>query len=105
MDNNLLEHIKSLVSNLQTTFFPPRTLFFAGAFDRGLQQSSSLKKSFNPTVGVGAIINFGAAALDERWINYIISGWFVSGNVWSLFGSDDPESASVVILADKSRRF
>ncbi len=78
-----------MVSNIQTRFFPPRTLFFAGALARGLQQSSSLKKSFHPTVGVGAMINFGAAALDERWINYIVSGWFISGSMWTLFDSSD----------------
>lgn len=81
--------IQSMVANIQTRFFPPRTLFFAGALARGLQQSSTLKKTFHPTVGVGAIINFGATALDERWINYVVSGWFISGNMWSLFGSSD----------------
>jgi hypothetical protein len=59
---------------------------FVGALARGLQQSSSLRKSFNPTIGVGAMINFGAAILDERWLNYIVTGWFVSGGMWSLFG-------------------
>ena len=56
---------------------------------RGLQQSSSLKTSFNPTVGVGAMINFGATVLEERWINYIITGWFISGGMWTLVGSSE----------------
>lgn len=79
--------LKNVVSKIQTRFFPPKTLIFVGALARGLQQSSSLRKSFNPTVGVGAMINFGALILDERWLNYIVTGWFVSGGMWSLFGS------------------
>ncbi len=100
-----MQIIKSLLSKIQTRFFPPRTLFFVGALARGLQKSSSLKKSFNPTVGVGAIINFGAAALDERWINYIVTGWYISGNMWTLFGSKEPEIAGVVKVAQTARKF
>ena len=87
--------MNTVVSSIQTRFFPARTLFFAGALARGLQQSSSLKETFHPTTGVGAIINFCATALDERWINYIVSGWFISGSMWTFFGSRKPEEMYV----------
>ena len=82
-----------MVSNIQERFFPSRSLFFVGALARGLQQSSSLKKSFSPTLGVGAVINIGATALDEKWINHIVSGWFISERIWTFFGSENPETS------------
>jgi len=88
--------IGNVVSNISTRFFPPRTLFFAGALARGLHQSSTLVDSFHPTVGVGSIINFSSAALEERWINYIVAGWYFSGSLWPFFGSKAPQKVSAV---------
>lgn len=89
--------MKNVVSSIQTRFFPPRTLFFVAAIARGLQQSSSLKKSFDPTVGAGAIINFVASGLDEKWIIYIVSGWFISSSLWTFFGSKPPQKVPEIV--------
>ena len=92
-NKNMIQHVRT---NIQTRFFPSQTLFFTGALARGLQQSSNLKQSFNPTVGVGAVINFGATTLEERWLNYIVSGWFMSGSIWTLFGSQIPQEIQIL---------
>ncbi len=80
---------------LKSRFFPSQRLLLLGALARGLHQQSSFAHTFQPSLGAGALMNAGAIFADERWFSFFVAGWFVSGQIWTLFGAQTPDTSSL----------
>lgn len=84
--------VDEAVKRVKISLFPPRTLFFYGSLLRGVQMTSKLQTVFQPSFGVGAVLNVGASMAKEEWIIPIVGGWFLSGGVWKLAGASVPQT-------------
>lgn len=71
----------------------PQELFAIGAGLRALQLCTALQYSFDPSVGVAALINFGATVLKWRWLAQLVVGWTITPNLWKLCGARQPKGS------------
>ena len=86
--------VKSLVNEagmvLSDRIFPPRLHFTIGALARGIQLCTNLQYAFDPSPGFGALVNFGAIWVRQRWVPRLILGWALTEKLWKLFGAKPP---------------
>jgi hypothetical protein len=64
-----------------------------GSLLRGLQTTSKLETVFQPSIGVGAVVNIGSILANETWMVPIVAGWFISGEVWRIVGATVPNDS------------
>ena len=83
--------VSTAIENVKSRYFPPRGLFLAGSLARGVHLSTSLVYTFQPSLGLGALVNTGAIVANEQWIACIVAGWFASPKIWKFFGAKAPE--------------
>ena len=85
------ERLKEVASDIISFWkISPRELFAIGAGLRALQLCTSLQYSFDPSVGVAALINIGATLIKFRWIPQLVVGWTITPNLWKLCGARPP---------------
>lgn len=82
--------VDNAVKRAQFHLFPPRNLFMYGSLLRGLQTTSKLERVFQPSIGVGAVVNIGSILAKETWMVPIVAGWFISGEIWRVVGATVP---------------
>eukprot|EP00814_Leptocylindrus_danicus_P008350 CAMPEP_0116021786 /NCGR_PEP_ID=MMETSP0321-20121206/10597_1 /TAXON_ID=163516 /ORGANISM="Leptocylindrus danicus var. danicus, Strain B650" /LENGTH=230 /DNA_ID=CAMNT_0003492729 /DNA_START=346 /DNA_END=1038 /DNA_ORIENTATION=+ len=71
--------------------FRPRPMFALGAYTRALQLCTAMQCSFSPSIGVSAVINFGALNIMRvKWVTYFVIGWATTPQLWKLFGARRP---------------
>jgi hypothetical protein len=85
--------VDNAVKKVQFRLFPPRALFMYGSLLRGLQTTSKLETVFQPSIGVGAVVNIGSILANETWMVPIVAGWFISGEVWRIVGATVPNDS------------
>jgi hypothetical protein len=73
------------------SFTSPLAQFLTGALARGIQLSTTLAYTVQPSLGFGALVNFGAAFTNENWLTCVMAGWFASEKLWTLFGTKAPK--------------
>jgi len=76
--------------SVKLNFYPPRALFITGSLARGIQLSTALAYTFQPSLGIGALMNVLAIGMNERWITCVAAGWFSSATLWTFFGAKAP---------------
>jgi hypothetical protein len=64
-----------------------------GSLLRGLQTTSKLERVFQPSIGVGAVVNIGSILAKETWMVPIVAGWFISGEIWRVVGAIVPNES------------
>jgi len=71
--------------------FRPRPMFALGAYARALQLCTAMQYSFSPSIGVSAVINYGALNIMRvKWVTYFVIGWATTPYLWKLFGARRP---------------
>lgn len=69
--------------------FRPSELFALGAFARAIQLCTPFQYSFDPSVGVAALVNFGSINIMRRakWVAYFVIGWTTTPRLWRYCGA------------------
>ena len=69
-----------------------KKLVVIGALARGLQLCTGIEYAFDPSIGVSALINFGAAWADLLWVRSYVIGWTLSSELWKICGVNKARS-------------
>jgi len=91
------DRIKEVASELVSVVawkMSPREIFAIGAGLRAFQLCTGLQFSFDPSVGVAALINLGAIFLKWRWLSQLVVGWTITPAVWKFCGARSPGTRS-----------
>ena len=89
--------VSTTITSVKSWWCPPRALYLTGSLARGIQLSTTLAYTFQPSFGLGALVNAGAIISDRRWISCIVAGWFTSPKLWSFFGAKPPSMVTNAI--------
>ena len=99
------DRIKEVASELVSVVawrMSPREIFAIGAGLRAFQLCTGLQFSFDPSVGVMALINLGAMFLKWRWLSQLVVGWTITPTVWKFCGARAPETSRNTSCAQDS---
>ena len=93
---------KNVLNEVYSTIFyfaqlRPRLQYAVGALLRALQLCTPLQNVIDPSIGVGAGINFCAIFANVRWIKPLILGWATTKSIWLWLGASKPKGAHVPI--------
>mmetsp|Transcript_2628 Transcript_2628/g.4101 ORF Transcript_2628/g.4101 Transcript_2628/m.4101 type:complete len:307 (+) Transcript_2628:125-1045(+) len=76
----------------------PRLLYSVGALLRALQLCTPLQRIIDPSVGVGAGINFCAIMAKSRWVKPLVLGWATTKYCWVWLGACKVHGAHLPIV-------
>lgn len=83
--------VKVATEAIGIRMFRPRPMFALGAYARALQLCTTMQYSFSPSIGVSAVINYGALNIMRvKWVAYFVVGWATTPHLWKLFGACSP---------------